>query len=116
MGAFTDDVTDEIGRINVRLLAHAIDLPITTLAPALKFSVRWLNENPTSVKVQPKASVLLATVNALAAALGGRKYVVLYMKSPQPDFKGETPADQLKAGRLDYLSGYVDEVTTLRPD
>jgi hypothetical protein len=89
---------------------------MATVAPALGLSVRWLNENPTGSKVQPKASVLLAIVNELALALGGRKYVVLYMKSPQPDFNGETPADQLKNGRLDYLGGYVNEVATLRPD
>jgi hypothetical protein len=58
----------------------------------------------------------LEIVNSLAAALGGRQYVGLYMKSRQPEFNGETPADQLKHGRLDYLRGYVDEVTTLRPD
>lgn len=29
---------------------------------------------------------------------------------------GETAADQLKKGRLNFLRGYVDEVVTLRPD
>jgi hypothetical protein len=59
-------------------------------------------------------AVLLEIIDSLAAALGGRQYVGLYMKSRQPEFK--TPAGQLKHGRLDYLRGYVDEVTTLCPD
>ncbi len=116
LGAFTDGVTDDRGRINVRRLAHALDLPMTTIAPALGFKPRWLNENPTGQNVQPKAVMLLETANELAAALGGKKYVVLYLKTVQPDFKGETAADQLRKGRLNFLRGYVNEVVTLRPD
>jgi hypothetical protein len=116
IGTFTDEVTDDRGRVNVRTLAQALDLPMTTIAPALGLSPRWLNENPTGTKVQPKAVMLLEIANELAAALGGKKYVVLYLKSAQPDFNGETPADQLKDGRLAFLRGYVNEVVTLRPD
>lgn len=116
VGAFTDDVTDDRGRINVRSLARALDLPLSTIAPALAFKVRWLSENPTAQNAQPKAVLLLNAANELAGALGGKKYVVLYLKTAQPDFSGETPADQLKKGRLEFFCGYVDEVVTLRRD
>jgi hypothetical protein len=116
LGAFTDDVTDDRGRVNVRLLAHALDLPMTTIAPALDLKPRWLNQNPTGQTFQGKAIMLLELVNELASVLGGKKYVALYLKTAQPDFAGATPADQLKKGRLQYLRTYVNDVVTMRPD
>ena len=116
LGAFTDDVTEESGLINARKLATTLHLPMTVVAPALGFKPRWLNENPTAASSQRKASLLLHTMNAIAGALGNKKSVILYLNTEQPDFKGETPADQLKKGRLEYLAGYIDEVVTLRPD
>jgi hypothetical protein len=115
--AFTDDVTEEGGLINARKIADELHLPMTTIAPALGFRPRWLNKNPTAANAQRKAALLLQTINAIAGAFGGdKKYAVIYMKTGQPDFKGETPADQLKKGHLEYLAGYIGEVVTMRPD
>lgn len=116
IGAFTDAVTDERGRVNVRALADALDLRMTTIAPALGFKSRWLNENPTAQNVQPKAMMLLEMANELAVILGEKKYVPLYLRTEQPDFDNETPADQLKKGRLAFLCGFVNDIYTLRPD
>lgn len=116
LGAFTDDVTEDSGLINVRKLATVLHLPMTVVAPALGFKPRWLNENPTAANAQRKASLLLHTVNTIASALGNKKSVILYLNTEQPDFNGETPADQLKKARLAYLAGYIDELVTLRPD
>ena len=116
LGVFTDEVTDDRGRVNVRLLAQALDLPMTTIAPALALKPRWLNANPTGQSFQPKAVILLELVNELATVLGGKKYVVLYLKTEQPDFADETPAEQLKKGRLQFLRSYVHDVATQRPD
>lgn len=116
LGAFTDDVTDAQGRINIKLLAHALDLPMTTIAPALGLKSRVLNDNPTGKSFQSKAIVLLDMANELASLLGGKKYVVLYLKTAQPDFDGETPADQIKKGRLQFMRSYVNDAITMKPD
>jgi len=117
LGVFTDDVTEESGLINARKLAEALHLPMTTIAPALGFKPRWLNENPTAANAQRRATLLLHTINEIAGVFGGdKKYAVIYMNTEQPDFKGETPADQLKNGRLDYLAAYVGELASIRPD
>ena len=116
LGAFTDEVTDPQGRINIKLLARILDLPMTTIAPALGLKPRVLNENPTGKSFQSKAIILLDMANELASLLGDKKYVVLYLKTAQPDFKDETPADQLKEGRLQFLRSYVNDAITMKPD
>ena len=101
----------------VRLkLAHALDQPMAVIAPALGFKPQWLNDNPTAANAQRNASLLLDTINAIAYALGGTQSAIHYLNTKQPDFKDETPADQLRQGRLEYLAGYIDELVTLRPD
>jgi len=116
LGAFTDDVTDEQGRVNIKQLARALDLPMTTIAPALGLKPRVLNDNPAGKSFQSNAIILLDMANELAVLLGGKKYVVLYLKTGQPDFKDETPADQLKKGRLQFMRSYVNDAITMKPD
>ena len=116
LGAFTDEVTDDHGRVNIKLLSRALDLPMTTIAPALGLKPRVLNGNPSGKSFQSKAIILLDMANELAQLLGGKKYVVLYLKTAQPDFKDETPADQLKKGRLQFMRTYVNDAITMKPD
>jgi len=115
-GPFTEETTGHDGLISARKLASALQQPMAVIAPALGFKPRWLNENPTAAKAQRNASLLLRTINAIAYALGSTQSAIRYLNTEQPDFKGETPADQLRRGRLEYLAGYIDELVTLRPD
>jgi hypothetical protein len=114
VGPFTPDVTDGRGRINVRDLAFVLDLPMTTLAPSLGFKVRWLNANPTAVNAQEKAAVVLLIANTIATEAGDKKYVPVFMRTRQPGLQNETPAEQLRQGRLDYLAAFVGQA--MHPD
>src|ERR1700678_3510320 len=116
-GPFTEETTEHNGLISARKLANALQQPMRAIAPALGFKPRWLNENPTAANAQRRATLLLHTINEIAGVFGGeKKYAVIYMNTEQPDFKGETPADQLRKGRLDYLAAYVGELASVRPD
>ena len=114
VGPFTPDVTDARGRINVRDLACVLDLPMTTLAPWLGFKVRWLNANPTAANAQERAAVVLLIANTIATEVGDKKYVPVFMRTRQPGLKNDTPAEQLRKGRLDYLAAFVGQA--LYPD
>ena len=87
---------------------------MTTLAPWLGFKVRWLNANPTAANAQERAAVVLLIANTIATEVGDKKYVPVFMRTRQPGLKNETPAEQLRKGRLDYLAAFVGQA--LYPD
>jgi hypothetical protein len=115
-GAFDADVITDQGRIDVKLLATSLDLPMSTIAPALGLKPRTVNDNPTGASLQPKAAVLLAMANDLAIELGEKRFVVLYLKSPRPEFKGKAAADLLREGKLTSAAVAVRNMVYGVPD
>ena len=114
-GAF-DGAVGTNGRIDVKVLARELDLPMATIAPALGLSVRALNANPTSFKAQAKAAKLLAAMNELAVNLLAKRYAILWLKTPQTAFGNRTAADWLHEGDLDTVCAEIRSFIMNEPD
>ncbi len=104
------------GRVNVRALAEAIDVPMDALAGALGKSTRWLNHDPEAASIQPAAISIVQMVNELAGHLGEKRYALSWLKTPQPEFGQQTPLDYLRAGHLDLVIGLANDILVMVPD
>jgi hypothetical protein len=104
------------GRVNVRSLAAAIDVPMDALAGALGKSKRWLDHDPEAASIQPAAISIVQMVNELAGHLGEKRYALSWLKTPQPEFGQQTPLDYLRAGHLDLVIGLANDILVMVPD
>jgi hypothetical protein len=114
-GAFDRAMTDD-GRVDAKALAQLLDLPMSTVAPALGLTHRALEINPTAPKAQPAARRLLTAMNELALNLTEGRYAVSWLKTPYSAFGGQTAADWLTAGDLDGVCTHIDRLVRRQPD
>src|SRR5665213_336623 len=96
------------GRVDAKALARLLDLPMTTLAPALGLTRRALDMNPTAAKAQPNARRLLTAMNELARNLTEKRYAIFWLKTPYAAFGGHTAADWLKEGDLIGVCAHIN--------
>jgi hypothetical protein len=114
-GAF-DDAIGADGRIDLKTLARALDLPLATIARALGLSQRTGKVNSTSPKVQANAAELLTAMNELALSLTDKRFAIFWLKTPYKALGGRTPADWLKDGDLDGVCSYINRLVRGQPD
>ena len=114
-GAF-DEAVAPGGCINVKALAYALDLPLSTMAPALGLTTRAIALDPTALKAQPRAAQLLMAMNELALHLTERRYAVSWLKTPNRTFGNQSAADWLKEGDLDGVCGHIGRLVVGQPD
>lgn len=114
-GAFDDAITEE-GRVDVKVLARLLDLPLATLAPALGLTRRALDVNPTAPKAQVRARRFLMTMNELAVNLTQKRYALFWLKTPRTEFGRRSPADWLKDGDLDGVCAAIGRLVVNQPD
>lgn len=111
------NVLTDFGRVDVKKLAHELDLTVPKLAPALGKSTRWLNENPTAPSIQAAALQLVGAMNALADSLGGLKFANAWLKTPTDEFAKRSPANVLQhePNGLDAVIGLIDAIVSGEP-
>lgn len=114
-GAFDPAITDD-GRVNAKVLAQLLDLPLAAVAPALGTSRRALEVNPTAPKAQANARRLLTAMNELATNLTDKRYALFWLKTPYEAFAGKTAADWLKDGDLDGVCTAINRLIVNQPD
>lgn len=114
-GAFDFAITAD-GRVDTKVLARLLDLPMTTIAPALGLTRRALDINPTAPKAQPNARRLLIAMNELACNLTDKRYALFWLKTPYTPFGGKTAADWLKEGDLDSVCDEIHRIIVNQPD
>jgi hypothetical protein len=114
-GAFEPAITAE-GRVDIKVLAKLLDLPLATLAPALGLSRRALDIDPTAAKAQTNARRFLTAMNELAANLTDKRFALFWLKTPYKTFGGRTAADWLKDGDLDGVCAAIDRLVVNQPE
>jgi hypothetical protein len=114
-GAFDQAITAE-GRVDVKVLAGLLDLPLATLAPAFGVSRRALDSNPITPKAQTNARRFVVAMNELATNLTDKRFALFWLKTPYATFAGKTAADWLKDGDLDGVCAAIDRVIVNQPE
>ena len=97
------------GRIDAKLVAAYLDVPLSALARALGKDYKAVFKSPASAPLQPRLAPIHRTVVAAERIFGGsRRRAVAWMNSPNGELDGRTPLSFIMSGRAEVVADMLD--------
>lgn len=97
------------GRIDAKLVAAYLDVPLSTLARALGKDYKAVFKSPASAPLQPRLAPIHRTVFAAERIFGGsRPSTLAWLNSPNKQFDGITPMQLVLEGRGEVVAHLLD--------
>ena len=97
------------GRIDAKLVAAYLDVPLSTLARALGKDYKAVFKSPASAPLQPRLAPIHRTVVAAERIFGGsRRRTLAWLNSPNKQFDGITPMQLVLEGRGEVVAHLLD--------
>jgi putative PIN family toxin of toxin-antitoxin system len=96
-------------RIDTKLVAAYLDVPLSTLARALGKDYKAVFKSPASAPLQRSLAPIHRTVVAAERLLGGsRRSVLAWLNSPNGELDGRTPLSVVTAGRAEVVANMLE--------
>jgi uncharacterized protein (DUF2384 family) len=97
------------GRIDAKLVAAYLDVPLSTLARALGKDYKAVFKSPASAPLQLSLAPVHRTVVAAEQIFGGsRRRVLAWLNSPHGELDGKTPLSVLMAGQSEVVANMLE--------
>ena len=96
------------GRIDAKLVAAYLDVPLSTLARAVGKDYKAVFKSPGSAALQARLAPIHRTVVAMERVLGSRSSALAWLNSPNKQFDGITPMQLVLEGRGEVVAHLLD--------
>jgi putative PIN family toxin of toxin-antitoxin system len=96
------------GRIDAKLVAAYLDVPLSTLARAVGKDYKAVFKTPGSAALQARLAPIHRTVVGLERILGNRSRALAWLNSPNKQFDGITPMQLVLEGRCEVVAQLLD--------
>ncbi len=103
---------DVDGDINYRKLAHGLTIRIKDLSVAVHKTTRSLEKNYKSRNIQRDLRKISYIWILLRDMLGPGSDILMWLKSPNPDFDGLSPLDMICKGKSEAVIDYLSNIKT----
>ena len=96
------------GRIDAKLVAAYLDVPLSTLARAVGKDYKAVFKTPASAPLQACLAPIHRTLVALEHALGSRAHAHSWLNSPHGKLDGKTPLSLVMSGRAEVVADMLE--------
>ena len=96
------------GRIDAKLVAAYLDVPLSTLARAVGKDYKAVFKTPASAPLQALLAPIHRTVVVLERVLGSRSSALAWLNSPNGELDGRTPLSVVMAGRAEVVADMLE--------
>jgi hypothetical protein len=96
------------GRIDAKLVAAYLDVPLSTLARAVGKDYKAVFKSPGSAALQPGLAPIHRTVVAMERIFGSRSSALAWLNSPNGELDGRTPLSVVMAGRAEVVADMLE--------
>lgn len=87
------------GRLDAKLIADYLAIPLSAFATTLDKSVAALHKNPDATSIQEVLSPIARSIAVLSRLLGTKENVRAWVNSPHPDLGNQTPLNLILEGK-----------------
>ena len=96
------------GRIDAKLVAAYLDVPLSTLARAVGKDYKAVFKSPCSAALQARLAPIHRTVVAMERIFGSRSSALAWLNSPNGQLDGRTPLSVVMSGRAEVVADMLE--------
>ena len=101
---------DSVGYVDYNKLKSTLNIRIKTLAAAVGKTTRAVEKNPHSESIQKVLRKIVFIFSLLKEMLETETEVLIWIKSPNPEFGGLSPMDTIVKGEIDAVIEYLLDI------
>lgn len=110
-----DELRNESGRIDAKLVAEMFDLSVPVLARIIGAGEPALYKTPDAKSVQPKLMNFERIAWGLLKLTGSTKGLRIWLNAPNPELDKELPLDYIKDGHVEDIAAMVEDALLGHP-
>ena len=96
------------GRIDAKLVAAYLDVPLSTLARAVGKDYKAVFKSPGSAALQARLAPIHRAVVAMERIFGSRSSALAWLNSPNGQLDGRTPLSVVMSGRAEVVADMLE--------
>ncbi|MBX9721632.1 MAG: hypothetical protein K2X81_09575, partial [Candidatus Obscuribacterales bacterium] len=107
---------DESGRLDATKIADVFGLTMVEVAECVERPRTTITKTPDGLSLQSKLQHFERIASGLLTVTGSMKGLKMWLNSPAPNLDGHTPFEVLKHGKVELLSGWVEDARLGSPE